>query len=67
MNETVTFIEVSCDAETDKALHCLGEDLGEKGAWVPKSQVHDDSEIFKKGHTGTLVVTYWWAEEAKLI
>lgn len=31
--------------------------------WVPKSQIHDDSEVFQNGQSGKLVVTEWLAKE----
>ena len=34
--------------------------------WVPKSVIHDDSEIWKAGQAGRLVVLGWWAEKEKL-
>lgn len=54
--------------ETDKALliqadffESQGNDEGTR--WVPKSQIHDDSEVFEKGHEGKLVVKKWLAEK----
>lgn len=35
--------------------------------WVPQSQVDDDSEVWKAGQTGTLVVSEWWANERGLV
>lgn len=34
--------------------------------WVPKSVVHDDSEVYKEGDTGTLIVARWFAEKEGL-
>lgn len=31
--------------------------------WVPKSVLHDDSEVYAPGTSGKLVVSAWWAEE----
>ena len=31
--------------------------------WIPKSQIHDDSEIYKDGQTGDLVIQSWFAEK----
>jgi hypothetical protein len=44
-------------AETDKAL--LVEIDGDE-KWVPKSVIHDNSEVWKKGDEGTIVVEGWW-------
>jgi hypothetical protein len=29
--------------------------------WVPKSVLHDDSEVYQKGDEGTLIVLEWFA------
>lgn len=31
--------------------------------WIPKSQIHEDSEVSEVGDVGTLVVNEWFAEE----
>lgn len=31
--------------------------------WVPYSQVHDNSDVYKKGDRGSLVVNTWLAED----
>lgn len=48
---------------TDEAL--LIEFGGGDQLWVPKSVIHDDSEVFddEKNHEGDLVVFEWWAEK----
>jgi hypothetical protein len=35
--------------------------------WIPNSQVDDDSEVWKKGDKGTLIVSEWIAEQKGLI
>jgi len=56
-------------AETDKAIgvkrpeDSSEEDFDETPFWVPKSVLHDDSEVWKKGDEGDLVVKHWWAEK----
>jgi len=37
--------------------------IDDKEFWVPKSQVHDNSEAFDLSNEGELIVTYWWAHE----
>jgi len=50
--------------ETDKALLIYIEDIGDE-VWVPKSVIHDDSEIWEAGQeAGELVVTEWFAHKA---
>jgi hypothetical protein len=31
--------------------------------WLPKSILHDDSEVYKMGDSGKLIVKQWWAEK----
>lgn len=49
--------------ETDKALYVEVDGVG---AWIPKSQIHDDSEVYSKDTEGALVVPLWLAEEKGL-
>ena len=58
--------------ETEKAILVKLEDGTEK--WIPKSQVHEDSEVFGRyktmaggGVEGKLVVTKYWAEKNGLV
>jgi hypothetical protein len=62
---TETFeITEEVSRETDKAI--LVEIKGEE-VWIPKSQIHDDSEVYASGHTGKLVITEWLAREKGLV
>jgi len=47
--------------ESDKAVLMAIDDIGE--VWLPKSQIHDDSEVWKVGQKGDLIVTTWYAEQ----
>jgi len=61
MSRTASRDDVICDAETDKALHI--EDANGTSPWdmwVPKSVIDDDSEVWRKGQRGRLVVAAWW-------
>lgn len=49
-----------CKRDTEKALLITIDD---KDVWVPKSCVHDDSEVYEVGHEGEVVVKRWWAEK----
>lgn len=31
--------------------------------WIPQSQVHDDSEVSKRGDEGDLIISQWIAEQ----
>lgn len=55
------FEEARCTAATPQAVLVEQEDLGE--VWIPKSCVHDDSEVWEPGHAGRLVVKSWFAEK----
>lgn len=53
---------------TEKALRVLLESEDEP-RWIPRSQIHDDSEVYddKNNTTGDLVVTRWFAEKEGLV
>ena len=53
--------------ETEKAVLVESENLPDDEMWVPKSQIHDDSEIWKLNDTGDLLVNMWFAEKEGLI
>jgi hypothetical protein len=57
-------IETPVLSETAKAI--LVDVEGEE-VWIPKSMIHDDSEVFRQGHTGTLIVSRWIAEQKGLV
>lgn len=52
---------------TEKALRVQLESEDEP-RWIPKSQIHDDSEVYDldKNATGDIVVTRWFAEKEGL-
>lgn len=68
----VSFDNCTAASETAKAVLVTGDALkanyegGTVGLWVPKSVIHDDSEVFMKDDVGTLVVKTWWAEKVGL-
>lgn len=61
--DEVRLDDVTCDGETDRALRVIIE--GDTH-WVPKSQVSDNSEVYKEGDEGTLVLNPWFAEKEGL-
>ena len=63
MSENRILGEAECIRETDKAILVVLE--GEEH-WVPKSAIHDDSEVFGDGMAGTLVVHPWFARKLAL-
>lgn len=54
--------------ETKMAILVKADSLDEKGLWVPKSVIHDDSEVFDQKHPGPgqLVIKGWWADRENL-
>lgn len=63
--DTASFDVDVVEAESAKAI--LVEIEGEK-VWVPKSVIHDDSEVYsKKSGAGELLVLRWWAEKKGLV
>ena len=65
MSEGTSLGDCRVVRETDKALLVELEDTGEE-LWVPRSLIHDDSEVWAEGQTGELVVAAWWAEQSGL-
>lgn len=39
---------------------------GEK-YWIPQSQIHEDSEVWKKGDEGTLIIPVWLAKDRGMV
>ena len=62
--EIVSISNVYCKASTDKAILCI---INGRDYWFPHTQVNEDSEVYEKGGTGTLVVSKWIAEQKELI
>lgn len=63
-DEVVAFEEVRAIGATALAVLCVIDD---DKVWVPLSQIHDDSDVWRKGDHGTLVVRSWWAEKEGLL
>ncbi len=62
----VTCDEVYCEKETDLALLIVfdtNDDGSQDSTWIPKSCVHDDSEVYQENQAGLLVVKRWKAEK----
>jgi len=61
---TVTFEDCEAIAESPKAILVkFGDDGPEGEAWIPKSQIHEDSEVFEAATSGTLIVSEWLAKQ----
>lgn len=61
--EDVEIEDVICLADTDKAI--LVEIDGTQ-TWIPQSQVSENSEVWKKGDSGILIITEWIAKQKNL-
>lgn len=59
-HDKVRIPEVTALRQTENALlvRVDGEEV-----WIPQSQIDDDSEVYKAGHAGVLVVSAWIAEK----
>ncbi len=63
-DRTVTIENVECIRESANAIlvRIDGDEM-----WIPQSQVHADSEVWRKGDEGKLVITKWIAEQKGLV
>jgi len=63
MSETVKIPDCKVVRSTDKACLVL---IDSKEHWIPQSVIDDDSEIWKEGDTGDLVIKAWFAKKENL-
>lgn len=54
LNQSLLMLLVSCDS-------------WDKDYWIPRSLIHDDSEVYRPGTTGTLIIPRWIAEKKGMI
>lgn len=52
-----------CVGSTDKAILVEIPELEDDAVWVPQSQIDEDSEVYKTGDEGTLIVPARFAEK----
>ena len=64
MSATVRIEDCEIVKATDLAV--LVRIGGEVEKWIPQSQISDDSEVWREGDTGDLVIKAWWAEKEGL-
>lgn len=51
-------------AATEKAIKVRGvHPNDDRSEWIPRSVIHDDSEVYEDGHRGKLVVRPWFARK----
>lgn len=61
--KNVSIANVECTSETERAILVMIEGTEH---WVPKSQLHDDSEVYSKRDCGKLVMSKWIAKQRGL-
>jgi hypothetical protein len=59
----IRFNDTRCLRSTEKAIQVESHELEESPTWIPQSQVHEESEVWKAGDEGVLIVTSWYAEQ----
>jgi hypothetical protein len=62
MSETYTVKNASVVRKSEKAILVRSPEL-EEDIWVPQSQIDDDSEVWKPGTRGDLIVSGWFATQ----
>lgn len=62
--DTVEYEHMMVERETDAAILVI---IDKRDIWIPKSQIHETSEVRGDGDTGTLVITEWIAKQKGLI
>lgn len=62
----VEFFDCVCIHSTEKAILVKLPEM-DKPLWFPQSQIDADSEVWKQGDEGTLVVSRWIAKQKGLI
>ena len=67
-DEGVAFDDVVATRATDLALLVrLGPRNGHKEIWIPKSVIHEDSEINEVDDEGILVLSTWFVEKEGIL
>ncbi len=56
-----TFHDCLCIKETSLAI-LVADAMGSE-AWIPLSQVHDDSEVYSEDTVGDLIMSEWFAKK----
>lgn len=54
--------DAKCVTATEKAI-LVDAPIFDEPQWVPIAVIDDDSEVYKKETTGTLIVSDWWAKK----
>lgn len=64
MRRVAVFDNCFVIAETDAAILV---EIDDEEHWIPKSQIHDNSEVYASGTEGQLIVSEWLAEKKGLV
>lgn len=59
----VEFDNCYAEHQTNKALLVYIPEISDEPQWVPQQHITDDSEVYRKGDEGKLVVTDYIAEQ----
>jgi len=61
-DDYVSLNDVTCVKHTAKAIAIIfNDDVDMEWLWIPHSQIHEDSEVYKFGTQGTLIISKWIA------
>ena len=63
-NDHVAIDGVTCESGSAKAIKVF---IDGEVSWIPQSQIHDDSEVYKADTEGTLIITRWLAERKNFL
>lgn len=61
MSETFEIENAEILHMTDKGGVLVTAPMFDGNEWIPYSVIHDDSEVYRKGDTGTLIIEKWFA------
>lgn len=61
--DPVDFGERVVEVVKDSGQALLVKTVSGKEFWVPQSVIHEDSEVYKEGTKGKLIVHKWWARK----
>lgn len=54
--------DAKCIRDSEQAI-LVEAPIFDEPTWIPQSQVDEDSEVYEKGTSGTLIISDWWARK----
>lgn len=57
-----TFEDVTIKHITDRGGALIKFENGSEH-WLPQKAIHEDSDVYEKGDSGTLAVSTWWLDD----